>query len=130
MDTSANRRLLLDALRSGEYEYGRGELRSIGTVSSGDIGECFCVFGVACDVFSKHTSTGKWVELLEDEFTFECETDDYGLEDNSCYPPVAVIDFFGITLDQQRHLMSYNDNNCASFFQMANKIEEMFNERE
>lgn len=130
MSTVENRRILVNALRSGEYEYGRGELRSIGLTSSGSVGECHCVFGVACNEYQKlHPKISQWILGGTEEekyWVFHSKNEDYGESEDNCYPPTAVTAFFGITLDQQRELMGYNDNQCASFFQMAEKMEEMF----
>lgn len=44
--------LLTAALRSGEYEQGKGSLRTRKNK--------FCCLGVACDIYSKTTGIGKW----------------------------------------------------------------------
>lgn len=49
-------RLLLDALRSGEYEQGIGLLRPRA--------DAWCCLGVACDVYHKETGKGKWGNAL------------------------------------------------------------------
>lgn len=46
-----NRLDLIDALRSGEYQQGRYQLRT---------GDQFCCQGVGCDVFRRNTGTGMW----------------------------------------------------------------------
>lgn len=43
--------LLINALRSGEYEQGKKQLRD---------GEKFCCLGVACDVYRKEIGKGEW----------------------------------------------------------------------
>jgi hypothetical protein len=44
-------KLLITALRSGEYRQGTGRLRR---------GDAFCCLGVACDLYAKATGLGKW----------------------------------------------------------------------
>lgn len=46
-----NRLALIDALRSGEYQQGRYQLRS---------GDRFCCQGVGCEVFRRNTGQGVW----------------------------------------------------------------------
>lgn len=48
------RKLLTDALRSGDYDQCKSYLRDNGG---------FCCLGVACDVFAKETGRGRWVGL-------------------------------------------------------------------
>ncbi len=44
-------RKLVEALRSGRYEQGRGRLRE---------GDCYCCLGVACNVYQAETGEGAW----------------------------------------------------------------------
>lgn len=45
------RTMLVEALRSGDYEQGKGSLHP---------GELYCCLGVACDLFGKVEGVGKW----------------------------------------------------------------------
>ena len=52
------RKLLTDALRSGEYEQGLGQLRIVSEES--ETHDKFCCLGVACEIFRIQTNTGQW----------------------------------------------------------------------
>ena len=45
-------KLLVEALRSGEYKQARDALR---------VGNRYCCLGVACDVYRKETGSGEWI---------------------------------------------------------------------
>jgi hypothetical protein len=63
------------ALRSGEYEPGRGELRSVSN--------CFCCLGVLCDLYQKEHPEVEWVVANHDKRVYEFNR-------QSQVPPLSV----------------------------------------
>ena len=55
-----NMRKCVAALRSGEFEQGRGQLRRYNS---------YCCLGVMCEVYRRETGRGEWI----DGWTFEME---------------------------------------------------------
>lgn len=55
---AARRKLLTDALRSGEYAQTRFKLRHL--VPNSEAPEGYCCLGVACELFRKATGQGEW----------------------------------------------------------------------
>lgn len=113
----------VEALRSGKYKQGSGQLRQ---------DDCFCCLGVLCDIYIKTTNTGKWEPILnsEGQFVFsvnkaESETGVLtesvsswsGLgEEKSGNPSIKINGVFHSTL------ASLNDNGI-SFKKIADLIE-------
>lgn len=89
------------ALRSGNYKQGQGALR---------VDDCFCCLGVACDLFNN----AKW-----ERGTTRAS---YFLGNMSCIP-LAVSLVFGLSSKQENILMELNDNDKATFAEIANYIE-------
>ena len=121
-----NRRVLLDALRSGEYNYGRGVLREEHEMETTDeVVDLWCFFGVCCDVFHKTCpEVSRW---SDNKFRFECNTEVHGSEVSKYYPPYAVLDFFGISPERQTFFMNMNDRDCDTFEDMAIIFEREYN---
>ena len=77
------KRLWVEALRSGEYEQGTGDLRT-GT-------RTFCCLGVLCDIYHKQTGLGSW-DVLSNRFYLNDGVQDYVDQEL----PHAVIDWSGV----------------------------------
>lgn len=105
-------KLLVAALRSGEYMQGRDTLR---------YGDNFCCLGVACEVYRKETGEGKW-EKDEDYTPFRV-----GEERQTADLPLAVRDWFGFSLrnpqTEEETLIRLNDTENQSFAAIADFIE-------
>ncbi len=86
----AARYLLINALRSGEYPQGHGQLRSP---------EGFCCQGVACDIFAKHNDRGYW---STNHFILGHKSNYYGWNDE-------VMEYFGVNRELHEKLMAMND---------------------
>lgn len=73
------------ALRSGEYEQGRGRLKT---------GNAFCCLGVLCDLYAKEHTDGQWVDnsLMGGSFAFKTE----GSYLNAYGPPDDVQEWAGL----------------------------------
>ena len=121
------KRLWLEALRSGEYEQGRGHLQRKGT---------WCCMGVACDVARKNG-----VHLDVSPVIHECGLPDcerQGDEDWVTYdgepglPPDAVNEWAGVSLQHvalntplgAKTFVTLNDQIGYTFDQIADLIEE------
>lgn len=78
---------LVDALRSGEYQQGKGRLRD---------GNKFCCLGVACDVFKRETSIGGWDELEGCGCHFSIKSDDgLTIQSSMNYLIDSIVNWFG-----------------------------------
>ena len=97
MEMRARRQLLIDALRSGKYQFGRGEMKR--KVNEGEM--CtFCVAGVMCEEYRLlHPGSSRWL-YPTDEFSSTCFYDDRDQFKDDCYywsrPPDSVLEFFGM----------------------------------
>jgi hypothetical protein len=105
----------ITALRSGEYEQGRGQLRSQLSLPYEEAEYAYCCLGVAADVAIK---TGKldaqWNDSLLDvpsEVTL------------SLVLPDGILPLFGLTGISQDTLVEMNDIEGASFTVIADYIE-------
>ena len=105
-------RLLVAALRSGEYTQARGRLKT-------DNG--YCCLGVACDVFYQETGRGEWenVNLNTGAWLF-------GYSGTSL--PHVVQDWYGLphTELNSGSMVSLNDGLKWNFDQIADEIEETY----
>ena len=115
-DTQKDRlRLLVAALRSGDYTQAVGQLRT---------DEGYCCLGVACDVFHRETDNGFWSQDYKGGSWFF-----YG---NSYTMGVRVYEWFGLpsqnpTLEHGETTMSgLNDNLRLDFSAIADQIEEEY----
>lgn len=70
--------LWVDALRSGEYRQGKGQLHN------GTTGE-YCCLGVLCSLYIQHTGKGDWVHPDNSLTVFKSRE---GM--NECFPPEEV----------------------------------------
>jgi hypothetical protein len=110
----------IKALRSGEYEQGRGHLRSISN--------CFCCLGVLCDIYQKEHPETEWVVADYDKRVYE-------FDQESQVPPESVWKEWA-QLDEPNPVVTlsnslYTEGSLAgmndlgdSFDQIANIIEE------
>lgn len=88
----------IQALESGEFTQVTEHLR-------GAEDNCFCVWGVACELYRRKTGVGKWnLEGFQIGETWICE------------PPIIVCKFFGVQFeklvkydDQDEYLSGLND---------------------
>jgi hypothetical protein len=119
-DQLHNRRVWVDALRSGKYKQGKQLLKD------GDGG--MCCLGVACDLFALDEGMGEWKKASPTTWThsvhFDLEGDKF-----STYPPKAVWeswlglpDKMGSYGDDAENLAAKNDAGL-SFAEIANLIE-------
>jgi len=123
--------LLVEALRSGDYTQGKGQLRNPGVDGEPDE---FCCLGVACDVYRKHAKKGKW----EGKGFLHPDEDD----SSRMTPPYSVMRWFGL-LDMDGDVntdpvlrpggyhhttaMEMNDDGNFTFKSIANKFEQLLN---
>lgn len=119
--------LWVDALRNGEYKYAKGQLQ---TNQHG-----FCVWGVLCDLHSRHHSK-PWVvvNLIPDS---QFPIYEYRYLGRGGIPPREVLDwaFQGKNIHESQILLDYpqvgkmqllyiNDNYNTSYAELADLIEE------
>lgn len=126
------KRLLIEALRSGEFKQTRGVLKD---------SEGHCCLGVACEVYLRNVGVGKWNE----DYSFSCRkkcfsfvSAEYAAETGVL--PYQVREWFGFTESNPRYgvdrvnddgdvirptLASLNDRG-SSFEEIALVIEEKF----
>lgn len=84
-DQRARMRLLVEALRSGQYKQTTRKLRrDTGT------GSRFCCLGVACEIFRQQTGQGEW---LQEGYYSPAFMVDYDL--STTRMPTAVCEWFG-----------------------------------
>jgi hypothetical protein len=122
---SENAEKWIAALRSGTYAQGRGLLRQ---------DDCYCVWGVACDV----SGLGTWKPVQPGFHTLEFKYDEFTGATGS--PPEKVVDWvgkgfwydFGVSgrLGKDYTLMDLNDGDSVepvTFDQLADLIEAFLN---
>lgn len=109
-------KLLIAALRSGEYKQADGKLRT----KSG-----FCCLGVACDLYAKEVG-GQWRELQEATFAFV----DPSASCNIHYLTLAVSEWLGcensnprITIGDTTHRPADMNDAGQTFDEIADFIE-------
>lgn len=108
------KQMWLDALRSGEYKQGRGELRTAD--------DEFCCLGVLCDIHSKVTHDIEWGE---DELGF------FAYDGSEGTLPLSVIEWAELPSENPivkvEAIAAYNDGDSDmephSFEQIADLIE-------
>ena len=100
----------VEALRSGDYEQGKGYLQEEG----------FCCLGVLCDLHHNLTSEGEWDhEDLETAALYLV----YGEDGEYEFPPDPVLKWSGLNRQLATDLASRNDAG-ATFEELADLIEE------
>ena len=91
---------LVDALRSGEYEQGRGGLRR---------DESYCCLGVACAIFQQEKPRSEWF-LQEDEENFRFRaTPEEDFPDDLFLPPL-VAEWYGFTNRNPILISGFSEN--------------------
>ena len=104
------RDLWLEALRSGEYEQGHGQLRD---------GDSFCCLGVLCALHAEQTREGGFCDGVYVV---------YGAQAKRQYPPDSVEKWADLSAQDGRELWHRNDGNDTyhrhSFAEIADYIEE------
>lgn len=111
----------LDALRSGEYKQTRGMLRRC-EEDTGQIG--FCCLGVLCDLVQKE-GIGRWEE--NSAWFVVRDAESRGLVPGPVMALVGWNQFngeLGVTEVRQTKLIHMNDDEKATFDQIADFIEE------
>ena len=114
-----NAKILIDALRSGEYEQARGELR---------YDDKYCCLGVACDIYhNHHPNICQWEQS---EFFSMFTQGNAGTYSVSL--PNAVNEWFGLGHDLEKDLVNRNDGRCGfdqhNFEEIADFLEEVIYE--
>lgn len=117
-------KLLVDALRSGEYEQGRGALRTQG--------DTYCCIGVGCEVARRNGLDANWtlaevrrgLSVVNPEWQFDGSGSAFG---------GAVSDWYGFDLrnpflDPHRNvtMIAANDGYNWTFEQIADAVEATF----
>lgn len=114
--------LWVQALRSGEYQQGRGRLNStdILTQTTG-----YCCLGVLCDVYNKNTGKGEW--LLDGRGTYGKVFVAAPNDRSATTLPNAVTEWSGLNqYSAVSHLVEMNDSRTIhrDFNGIADWIEE------
>lgn len=114
----------VEALRSGHYHQGREHLRQ-----NYDDDYEYCCLGVLCEVeglmdFDNHKlirgDIERHIKIVNgDEYHDQAEI---LIEDEEL--PGVILDFFGISADQQKTLIKMNDDQGDNFLSIAKYIEE------
>ena len=100
----------LEALRSGKYKQGRGDLRNVD--------DEFCCLGVLCDI----SGQGEWGTKLMIQKAPYC----YGQGDEwqHCALPPFMKKFTNLPMNTEETLFNLNDKRGLSFHEIADWIEE------
>ena len=107
----------LKALRSGKYDQVQGQLREAEYDYDDDDYDAepkltnvvgFCCLGVLCDIAAKDGGR-QWGER--------------GMNDDDETPPEVILDYLGLDSDMTSHLIEMNDDQGASFEEIADEIE-------
>lgn len=114
----------LEALRSGEYEQGRGALKR----GKDGYGVKYCCLGVLCDLYVKDP-------LNNDRWRYSYVVvgyNTYSIEESSGTIPISVADWAGIDIKEKEvgkliyELILANDRDWKPFDEIALMIEAMF----
>ncbi len=99
-DVAENRRLWIEALRSGNYQQGTGRLK---------LENRYCCLGVACDISG----------------SVEWDRDDLAIPSPPCnsYIPEGVAESLNLHTNAQDSLVKLNDHDARSFEAIATYIE-------
>ena len=106
----------INALRSGEYEQGKGKLRKDNN---------YCCLGVLCDIYNKETGDGEWVlkYKLGDNNVFNFNTNRESVDDVLSY---NIANWAGLVNNNPniitKAIAGINDDG-ATFEEIANLIE-------
>lgn len=103
-----NAKKWVEALRSGEYKQGRGQLC--------DMKGRFCCLGVACDL----SGVGSWVAEPDNDRRDYCTASGVPVE---TFMPQEVMAWLGIAEEAEHRLVRANDNQAQSFSEIADLIE-------
>ena len=96
----------VEALKSGKYKQGRGQLRSLNNE--------FCCLGVLADI-----TECNWETEEDGGYCYKTKNPDSGLfETHSCYVPFDFLSF-----KVQKELTDLNDYHASSFPEVADWIE-------
>lgn len=100
------------ALTDGSYKQGERYLRTNDT---------FCCLGVLCDLYAHENKNGEWVGegfVVEGAVEIDAENDPFNkwVLDGSTMPPLAVMQWAGIDVDDARMLAAHNDSRWAPGF--------------
>lgn len=104
---------LIEALESGLYTQTKSRLKSH------THGGCFCVMGVACEVFRQRTGIGEWEDTT---FVIDNGQERYT---GTGTPPNQVMDWFNIV--EPFKWMDLNDYDNQSFIEIAARMRKEFN---
>lgn len=96
------------ALRRGEYEQGRGQLKNV-------YGK-FCALGVLCDVVAPNN----WKQMRDGRYA--CEMDE--IDSHSTLLPTSVLVMTGMHSRSETNLAGLNDVAGRSFDEIADYIEQ------
>lgn len=109
-------KLLIAALKSDKYTQNYNCLSR---------GSCFCVTGLACEIYRLHTKKGSWVH--HDDGIRAFVTKD---ESSSRFMPVEVKNWFGFQKVEaclSRELVEQNDDSRHNFKTIAKYLERKLN---
>jgi hypothetical protein len=125
VETRRNRRIWVEALRSGEYEQGNGKLQTL----SGK----FCCLGVACDVFKEDNPDVKaeWVESYDCvEFIVHTNEPKPACYCGSCPPQIGFRKEVesGLPGDSVNNWLGFDGEDCSAFAAMNDESELTFEE--
>lgn len=138
MANQENVRKWVEALRSGEYQQGKGHL----TVLDADGNKFYCCLGVACEVSGvtepagqvESPNTGDPILAWKGTLAYEAEHDG---DDSLFFPPQEVLDWLGIDeynpvlvlgpeLGYDAEASDANDTRNMTFEQIADAIERTY----
>ena len=124
MDIQNNRKLLVDALRSGEYRQTTIMKREF------EDGPAYCPLGIACEIFRQNyhgTYVYKWTESNVPPVMYfsACERRPGNkiLAKALARPFEVVLDFFGLSHKESDEITRMNDNDNLDFNTIADYIE-------
>ena len=129
MNVNERRKILIDALRSGKYELGRGHLRKILSPMNEDNDCVWCIGGAMCEEYrllNEDTSFWKPFDVESDRtYMFYTESDDYDLESSRLVPSKAVLDFYGMSYQTLDRIVDLNDHLNEDGEMVINDLVEM-----
>lgn len=132
MNIDERRKILVDALRSGKYEFGRASLRR---GNRNDESCVWCVGGAMCEEYRLlNPETSSWAMQGYYSYAFNTNSDKYRIESNSLVPTNAVLEFYGLSIQTRDRLIAINDytnedgEKVVGFEEMATILQGVFDE--
>lgn len=108
------KQLWIEALESGQYQQGHGQLYNPDT-------QCYCALGVLCQIYQEETKIGHFSKNGCYYYLSGLHPDRH-----PDYLPDAIREWAGLSYARLQHVVNWNDKQERSFSHIAVHIAETF----